>query len=80
MFQVDGNFGDVNSLDFSAGNSILVTGSEDGVVRLWNAARGTSIKELIGHTSTIYSVSFSPDGQKIATAANEGTIRIWGIP
>jgi hypothetical protein len=79
-FQVNGNFGDVNSLDFSPDNSVLVSGTEDGIVRLWNTATGLSIKELLGHTSPVYSVSFSPDGQKIATAANEGTIRIWGIP
>ena len=78
--QIQGDFGDVYSMDFSPDDSMLVSGSEDGIVRLWNTDTGSLLRELTGHTSAIFGVSFSPAGEYIVSGANEGTIRIWGIP
>jgi serine/threonine protein kinase len=80
LVQADGNFGNVNSLDFSPDDSILVTGSDDGLVRLWNTNTGTLLRSLTAHTSSVFSVTFSPDGQQIVSGANEGTILMWRIP
>lgn len=73
-------YGVVNSLDFSPDGSLLVSGSSDSVVRIWDAGSASLLKELPGHTSQIYGVCFSPNGENIASGANEGTIRIWGLP
>jgi WD40 repeat protein len=59
---------------------MLVSGTEDGVVRLWNTDSGSILRELTGHTSQIFGVCFSPDGKYIASGANEGSIRFWGLP
>lgn len=73
-------YGVVNSLDFSPDGSLLVSGSSDSVVRIWDAGSASLLKELPGHTSQINGVCFSPNGENIASGANEGTIRIWGLP
>lgn len=73
-------FGVVNSLDFSPDDSMLVSGSADNIVRIWNAESALLLRELTGHSSQIFGVCFSPDGEYIASGANEGTIRIWGLP
>jgi eukaryotic-like serine/threonine-protein kinase len=80
--QVDNeNFGKVNSLDFSPDDFLLVTGTDDSIVRIWDVRSITVLRELSGHTGAISGVCFSPDGQKIASGAGiEATIRIWGLP
>lgn len=73
-------YGVVSSLDFSPDDSMLVSGSADGTVRIWEAGSATLLKELLGHSSPIFGISFSPDGENIASGANEGTIILWGLP
>jgi len=76
----DDRFGVMNSLDFSPDDSMIVSGSADNIVRVWDANSATLLKELTGHSSQVYGVCFSPNGENIASGANEGTIRIWGLP
>jgi len=76
----DGTFGVVNSLDFSPDDSMLVSGTTDNIIRIWDVNAASVLKELPGHISPVFGVCFSPDGTKIASGANEGSIRIWGLP
>jgi len=73
-------YGVVSSLDFSPDDSMVVSGSADGTVRIWDAGSATLLKELLGHSSQIFGICFSPDGENIASGANEGTILLWGLP
>jgi WD40 repeat protein len=61
---------------FSPDGKCVLTGGEDGRAILWNAADGTPILQLEGHTAAITSVSFSPDGKRAATGSRDGTARI----
>jgi tRNA A-37 threonylcarbamoyl transferase component Bud32 len=75
------NFGEVNSLDFSPDDSLLVTGTDDNIVRIWSVGSASVLRQLTGHTGAISGVCFSPNGEKIASGANnEASIRIWGLP
>lgn len=76
----DDRFGVMNSLDFSPDDSLIVSGSTDNMVRVWDANSAALLKELTGHSSQIYGVCFSPNGEYIASGANEGSIHIWGLP
>jgi WD40 repeat protein len=70
----------VHSVAFSPDGSILVTGSYDGTVRLWDVATHRQIgAPLAGHDGQVYSVAFSRDGKTVASGADNGLVRLWDV-
>lgn len=68
----------VYSVAISADGQIVLTGSGDGTVRLWDVATGEIIHRLDGHTSIVSSVAFSPDIlTTILTGSFDSTTRLW---
>jgi WD40 repeat protein/serine/threonine protein kinase len=67
----------IRSLDWSPDESIILSGHEDGVIRLWNAKSGEEHSRLVGHSGVVRYVNYSPDGRRIASASEDGTVRIW---
>ncbi|MET9502275.1 TIR domain-containing protein [Streptomyces sp. NPDC006622] len=57
--------------------ALLVTGANDGVVRLWDPATGQGRQILRGHGRRIGSLSFSADGSMLAAGGNDGIVRLW---
>lgn len=70
----------IRSVSFSPDGSLLVTGCEDQMVRVWDIARQKLLCKLSGHSQDIYSVEFMPnDRNKVVSGSGDRTIRIWDI-
>ena len=76
---LEGHTGTVNSVSFSPGGKTIVTGSNDGTVRLWDVATQTEVGTLEGHTYAVNSVVFSPDSKTIVSGSIDGTVRLWDV-
>lgn len=50
----------------------------DRTVRVWDAATGSPLATLRGHTDLAFALAYSLDGTTIATAGYDRTLRLWG--
>jgi WD40 repeat protein/serine/threonine protein kinase len=65
------------ALTFSPDGTRIASGSEDGLVCVWDAATGAKIADCRGHTGNIISAAFRHDGARLVTASDDGTVRQW---
>jgi len=64
----------VTSLD---GNRVAIADGE--TVTVYNAADGSQLFELSGHTSTVTDMVFSNDGNYLVSAADDFTVYLWTL-
>jgi serine/threonine protein kinase len=55
----------------------LVSGSLDGMVKVWDVAAGRQRKGYAGLAPNVTAIAVAPDGASFATASNTGTARLW---
>jgi WD40 repeat protein len=66
----------VNAVAIAPDGSWLATGSNDGTVRIWDAATGQERAVHTGHSQSVNAVAIAPDGSWLATGSSDRTIRI----
>ena len=67
---------DYYAVDYDPNGEFIVTGGEDGFVRIWNASTWTIVRSANTNTD-VFGVDFSPDGMYVAAALNDDTINIY---
>lgn len=78
---LSGHEGPVVSLAFApvSTSSMLVSGSWDHTIRLWNCLESSGDHETIEIQSNVTAVAFKPDGEEVAVAALSGNIQIFSV-
>jgi WD40 repeat protein/serine/threonine protein kinase len=67
---------------FSPDGRVLATGSQFGVLKLWDAATGEERAELQPSDrgmNWVFCVAFSPDGKLLASGDRWGTVKLWDV-
>ncbi|KAH7921031.1 WD40 repeat-like protein [Leucogyrophana mollusca] len=57
--------------------SVLLAGSNDSTVWLWQLPSGNTMQVFVGHTGPVQCGEFTPDGKRIITACADGTLIFW---
>jgi tetratricopeptide (TPR) repeat protein len=70
----------VQHATFSPDGRSIVTASQDGTARVWDAATGQPVSPLLKHNQSVWYVAFSPDGRRVVTASWDRTARVWNLP
>jgi WD40 repeat protein len=64
---------------FSPDGRYIATTGSDGEITVWDAANGTQLRVLRGHTAPAMAVAFSPDENTLVTGGLDRTIRAWDL-
>ncbi|KAF8058632.1 WD40-repeat-containing domain protein [Lyophyllum atratum] len=72
-----GHTGAVLSAVFSPNSRLIISGSGDETVRVWDSARYKHVATLAGHSSYVTSVAMSFDGSRIVSGSGDQTVRLW---
>jgi serine/threonine protein kinase/WD40 repeat protein len=65
--------------DWSPDDRMIAVATDDGYLRVWDAATGTlRFEKVVRDGAAVWSVVFAPDSQAIATAAG-GAIQFWDL-
>jgi WD40 repeat protein len=67
----------VTAIAFRPDGSLVVTGHDDGMIRLWEPARGTLVQELAAHDGAISALRFDGSGVRLASAGEDRQIHLW---
>jgi WD40 repeat protein len=79
MSRLEGHTSAVKCLAISPDGSLLVSGSDDQTIKVWDIATGRLLRTLTGHTSSINALVISPDGKTLVSAGADRTIKIWDL-
>jgi WD40 repeat protein len=65
------------------GTTVVVSGGEDGHVKVWNAATGDLVRDIAAHNEAVHSVDLGalPDGTAVLASSGgvDGVVRLWAL-
>ena len=70
--------GCVFSIAFSPDERLIVSGSDDQTVRVWNIEFKNELRRF-HHEGWVNSVAFSPDGTNVVSGSDDKSFRLWNI-
>lgn len=76
---LSGHEAPVTSIAFSKQDALLVSGSWDGLVKLWNVIDGKGARETLQIGHDVLAVAFNPNGKEIAVSSLNAEITIWDV-
>lgn len=62
---------------FSPQSNLIVSGSFDESVRLWDVKTGACLRVMPAHSDPVSAVDFNRDGTLIVSGSYDGLCRIW---
>ncbi len=72
-----GPFRTVSCCEYSPDGRRMLTGHEDGTLKLWDTTSGYEVWNVVGHKRKVTEARFSSDGRRIVSKGAEGSLRIW---
>jgi WD40 repeat protein len=77
--QTTGHTAAVSAVCFSPKGDRIVTASDDGTARIWNAVTGRELHQLDHNSRWVRAATVSPDGTLVATSGLDDKVGIWHL-
>ena len=69
----------VTSVAISTDGNSIVTGTDAGVVTIWERETKTIVQQIAAHTGSVTAVDISPDGKRVVSACEEEMVKVWDV-
>ena len=77
VYTLPGHTRAVNHAVWSGDESRILTASDDGTARVWDAETGAELVTLSGHKVNVLQAVWNSDESYILTRSTDGTARVW---
>ena len=74
-----GHTAEVGCLSLTSDEKLLVSGSYDNLIIVWDMTRKKEIIKLVGHSGFIKSIALTSDGLFIISGSGDKTVRLWSM-
>ncbi|EGG10173.1 uncharacterized protein MELLADRAFT_115583 [Melampsora larici-populina 98AG31] len=72
-----GHSNHVYCLKFHPLGTLIISGSFDESIKIWDSATKKCLRTLLGHSEVVCALDFSKDGSVIVSASFDGLTRLW---
>lgn len=79
VLKQQGHANNMACLAYSPDGANLVTGGDDGKVKLWNTGNGFCFVTFTDHAAGVAAVAFTQNGKAILSASLDGTVRAYDL-
>lgn len=69
----------INDIRLSTDGTMLVSGGNDGMLRLWKMSDGKPLQPPLENGSPIISIDLSSDGKAILVISSDGNCKLWNL-
>ncbi|XP_046745903.1 WD repeat-containing protein 48 [Diprion similis] len=74
-----GNKDSIYSLAMNPSGTVIVSGSTEKVLRVWDPRSCAKLMKLRGHADNIKALVLNKDGTQCLSASSDGTIKLWSL-
>jgi WD40 repeat protein len=71
--------GFVSAVVFTPDGKELISGSGDGLIRVWDAGAGKELRHLGAHKGGVLALSLARDGRTLASGGADQSARLWDL-
>lgn len=79
VLKQQGHYHNIGALEFSPDGSVVVTGGDDGKIKLWSMTSGFCYVTFSEHTAAVTDLCYVRGGHAIVSSSLDGTVRAYDL-